>query len=184
MTKSFLIDGYNLLHALGIFPRQVKPQALERARVRMLELIADAHKDRNEPVTVVFDARNAPRKLKAVQHFRGIEVLYAVKHDEADDLIEEQIRQHATPRQLTVVSDDHRLQQAGRRRRCQVLKCAEYLDQACDRRPPAPPAAAQDDEEKQARLTESEIRHWMEEFRDLAQDQAWNEMNPFDLNDW
>ena len=37
-------------------------------------------------MTVVFDAANAPRGAAEVQDFRGIQVRFAVSHDEADDL--------------------------------------------------------------------------------------------------
>lgn len=58
----------------------------------------------------------------------GITVLFAIG-EQADDLIERLIKSHAAPKKLTVVSDDHRIQQAGRRRGCPIAGCSAYLDQ-------------------------------------------------------
>jgi predicted RNA-binding protein with PIN domain len=182
MSQSFLIDGYNLLFTLGIAPDQVGPQELHKARERLLGSIAAAHHGRDTSVTVVFDARHTTRKNAAVQQIGGIDVLFAVKHDEADDLIEERIRGHSHPRQLVVVSDDRRLQQAARRRRCQVMTCAEYLDWG-SKKVVLEQAAAPAEAEKQVNLTSDEVRHWLEEFRDLGKDAAFKELNPFDLAD-
>ena len=50
-------------------------------------------------------------------------------------LIEELIRNEASPRLLTVVSDDHRIQHAARRRGCVVLGCLDYYERLVQRRP-------------------------------------------------
>ncbi len=128
MRKSYLIDGYNLMHALGHFPTTVGPQCLRKARNRLIARIAHAHKHEKCEITVVFDAANAPPHLPSRLYHKNILILFAVKHDEADDLIEERIRHDSSPKQLHVVSTDLRLRTAAKRRRCKVLTCDDYMD--------------------------------------------------------
>src|SRR4051812_2977921 len=105
MSATYVIDGYNLLYALGISANRAGPAGLEKARERLLSLLAGGFGEECGAVTVVFDAVRAPRSVREVGEYRGLCVRYAVRHDEADDLIELLIRQCSTPRQLTVISD-------------------------------------------------------------------------------
>ena len=116
----YLIDGYNLLHAMG---RLQARTGLEKARQRLLSLLHGAFGNESASVTVVFDAADPPAGATEVQDYRGIQVRFAVYQDQTDDLIELIIQRDSAPRQLTVVSDDHRLQKAGRRRHCPVMGC-------------------------------------------------------------
>lgn len=163
----YLIDGYNLLHAMGLLAGKVGPHGLEKARLALLGRLLGDHGSAAADVTVVFDASRAPPDAVPEVFYQQIHVLYALD-GEADDLIEALIQRDAVPRQLTVVSDDHRIQRAARRRRCLALGCMEYLDhmerlRRC--KPSAPDALAKpqggSDEEKQ---------HWLREFADLADD--------------
>jgi predicted RNA-binding protein with PIN domain len=181
MTASYLIDGYNLLYALGLVHARMKVHGLERARERLLGLLHAAHEAEAGAVTVVFDAGHAPAGAESEQDYRGLHVRFAVGHDQADDLIELLIRQASVPRQLYVVSDDHRIQRAARRRHCHVLACGEYLEELDRRqrqRPPAPEAP-----EKGGAISEGETRRWLDEFADLAADPEMKELNPFDFDD-
>jgi predicted RNA-binding protein with PIN domain len=182
MSAAYLIDGYNLLYAMGILHGRVGSPGLQKARQRLLAWLREAHADDPGAVTVVFDAAGAPRAAAPEGDFQGLHVHFAVGYDQADDLIELLIRQAATPRQLSVVSNDHRLQRAGRRRQCRVLGCADYLDALEARshqRAPSPhvPDKSQD-------LSESEKRHWLAAFADLADDPDLKELfDPFGFRD-
>ena len=65
----------------------------------------------------------APPGLPRVIHHRGLTVRFASQYPDADSLIEELIDQNTAPRRLTVVSSDHRLQRAARRRRAKPMDC-------------------------------------------------------------
>jgi predicted RNA-binding protein with PIN domain len=180
---AYLIDGYNLLHAMGILQGRTGPTGLEKARRRLLGLLHGTYGDRSSEVTVVFDAVNAPPDATEVQNFQGIHVRFAVRQDEADDLIEDLIQHDSAPRRLTVVSDDHRIQKAARHRHCQVVSCAEYLDglnrsrRQHQRRPSAAPA-------KPEGVSRQETQHWLEEFADLADDAGLKELfDPYDFDE-
>src|SRR5216683_3684936 len=100
---AYLIDGYNLLHAMGVLRGRVGPQGLEKARLRLLGLLQGALGKDAGQATIVFDAAGAPAGTADEQDYQGIHVRFAVHHEQADDLIEALIRQTSAPKQLAVV---------------------------------------------------------------------------------
>ncbi len=176
----YLIDGYNLLHAMGVLSGKVGPHGLEKARLALLGHLCGSHRPDGAGVTVVFDASRAPPGASAEEHYRGVHIWYALE-GEADDRIEELIRRDAAPRQLTVVSDDHRIQQAGRRRRCPVLGCMEYLDEM--ERLRREKATTEETPAKPDGVSDEEKQHWLREFADLADDPKLREALGPDFRD-
>lgn len=148
---TFVLDGYNLLHAIGLLTGRVQPGGLEKARNALLDLVAAAHTGEPGSVTVVFDARREGRGDGEERH-GDIRVLYT-HTEEADDRIEWLIAHDTLPHKMIVVSNDHRLQRAAQRRRCQSWTCERYLDwterQRTERRtdavPEKPAAGVPDD---------------------------------------
>jgi predicted RNA-binding protein with PIN domain len=180
----YLIDGYNLLHALDVLPKRLGPKGLHYARQRLLDVLHAAFREDAGSVTIVFDAAGAPPSVRDVQEYRGLEVRFAVRHEEADDLIELLIRHEAHPQKLTVVSDDHRIQQAARRRHCNGLGCGAFLDWLHERRRPAPPATQADSSAKPQRSSDADTAHWLKEFADLQDSPEMKEaFNPFDFDE-
>jgi predicted RNA-binding protein with PIN domain len=172
---SFLIDGYNLLFTMGVQRSQLGPTGLEKARLRLLGLLRGAYGDEASTVTVVFDAAGARPGATEVSDYRGIHVHFAVHQQEADDLIEAIIRRDSAPRHLTVVSDDHRIQQAARRRHCTVLGCAAYLDWLEQHRRKQP--SVPDSTSKPDSISAEEAEHWLREFADLEHDPGLKELS-------
>ena len=166
----YLIDGYNLLHAMGLLRTAGPPgpHGLEKARLGLLGHVRGGHGDGAPGVSVVFDARGAPPGADTEATYQGVHVHYALD-GEADDLIEEFVRRDSAPRNLTVISDDRRVQQAARRRHCAVLGCLDYLD-LLDRLRHPPVAAAGDGAAKPDGVSAAEVERWMAEFRDLGDD--------------
>ncbi|MBX7167364.1 MAG: NYN domain-containing protein [Pirellulales bacterium] len=163
---ALLIDGYNLLHASGILPQGLGPATLERSRQALLNFLANSLPAQELPrTTVVFDAREAPRGLAREVKHAGITVKFAAPDGDADRLIEELIRRDSAPRRLTVVSSDHRLQRAARRRGATAVDSDVWFvaalraraargHQALGAAAAAPPQ----------RLTPAEVAYWMSEF--------------------
>ena len=119
---SLLIDGYNLVHVAGILGQGAGPGSLQRSRLALLNFLAESLDPGELPrTTVVFDSHDAPWGLPRKVEHRGITVRFAAQYEEADDLIEELIRADSAPRRLVVVSSDHRLQRAARRRRAKAV---------------------------------------------------------------
>src|SRR5262245_37959795 len=118
MPTSILIDGYNLLHVTGIFGRGVGPGTLHRSRTALLNVLAESiAPEEVAHTTIVFDSAEAPPGLPRQINHRGMTVHFASSYADADELIEELIQTHHSPRTLTVVSSDHRIQRAARRRK-------------------------------------------------------------------
>jgi predicted RNA-binding protein with PIN domain len=161
MSPIYLIDGYNLIHALGLLHKRPAAGELEHARHELLAFLQERGAGLAGALSVIFDARRHPRRAVAEETVGDIQVLYAVKR-EAGDLMEELIAGDTQPGRLQVVSDDHRIQQAARRRGAAALGCQEFLDRLESRPRSAPPPP----NEAPAPLAE-ERAHWLEEFGDV-----------------
>jgi hypothetical protein len=171
-----LIDGYNLLHAMGVLHGRVGPTGLEKARLRLLGLLQGVYGEEASTVTVVFDAANAPPGVPEAEDYHGIHVRFALRHEQADDLIEDLVRHHSAPQHLTVVSDDHRIRDAARRRHCAILGCVDYLEWLGKhrRQRSQPPATG---ETKPQQISAAEAEHWLHEFADLAESPELKELS-------
>jgi predicted RNA-binding protein with PIN domain len=123
---TFLIDGYNLMHAVGLLRSGAPAGTLERARSRFLDWLADAADGRAAKLRVVFDAQAAPVASPEADH-RGVRVRFSFRCT-ADDEIEELLAAEPVPARVTVVSNDSRVREAGRRRGSVTLTCEEFVD--------------------------------------------------------
>ena len=135
----FLIDGYNLMHAVGMLRVGLPQKQLAPARTRFLDWLADAARNRPDTLRVVFDAVNGPAPSSEYGH-RGVRVRFAFKQT-ADEQIEELVRAVGVPKSAAVVSNDGQVQEAARRRGCGVFTCQGFVDWllAPPRDPEAPP---------------------------------------------
>ncbi len=174
----YLIDGYNLLHRLGLVPGRTGPNGLGLARRRLLGLLHAARGEQTRDITVVFDAKQFPPGAPTRLNVHGIEVRFAVRYPQADDLLEELIRQAEHPRELAVVSDDHRIQQAARRRGCVTVPCEEFMDRL-GQTPRDPGRNEADEPDKPGVVSEDEGEFWRQTFARLDDDPAMREL--FDI---
>lgn len=169
---SLLIDGYNLLHASGVMPSGQGPHTFERAREALLRfLAASLTEEERVRTTIVFDAREAPFNKPRTLDREGMTIRFAPREIDADTLIEELIKADHAPRSLTVVSSDHRIQNAARRRRATAVDsdvwCGELIRKRNEARGAAPASI-----KPQGPLPPSEVARWMEEFRVEEIDEA------------
>ena len=131
---TFLIDGYNLLHAVGFAPGpNTARKAFDAARTRFLDWLATSAPLRNgkDDYHVVFDAQNAPVNLGGSNH-RGIRVTFSYRQT-ADDLIETLIANSDRRTDVCVVTNDGRLREAALHGGCQWMNCNEFLDRLLDK---------------------------------------------------
>lgn len=155
----YLIDGYNLMHALGMAPTP-GGASLERTRLRLLEWLSTEFDNRPPDVCVVFDGNQ--NRGNAYQSHRGIRMQFSIG-ETADDLIEHLIRETRVANQLTVISNDHRLQQAAQRKGSTAWTCADFLDWLGDRRR-TPSVASQPISDKPEAPTSAELDEWLRTF--------------------
>jgi predicted RNA-binding protein with PIN domain len=173
-----IIDGYNVMFAAGLMGGRLGPERFRKVRQRFLNELAawldpvDAHM-----TTVVFDANDSPDHIPATTRHKGITVLFAVDEDSADERIEDLILKDSSPRTLTVVSSDHRIQRAASRKKAKVVSADEFLtmlDSRKERKRQSSPVL------KPQPLPEvpsaEEAAFWLEEFREVVESQEAREI--------
>jgi predicted RNA-binding protein with PIN domain len=164
---SLIIDGYNQLHASGILPRGIGPGTLERARTALLNFLAESlTADEASQTTVVFDAHHAPKGLGRVTEHRGISVQFAPPGGEADDLIEQLIRADSAPRKLVVVSSDHRLHRAAKRRKATPVDSDRWYAEILKRRLQTTQRLQDDRPPRDGPLSDDAVAYWLQAFGD------------------
>lgn len=169
-----LIDGYNVLHGLGLLKKDAGPAGLQKARNALLGMLAGALGERAGEATVVFDAAGAPPGSADHLEYRGVRARFVQEGRQADDLLEDLIRNYSAPKQLTVVSDDNRLIKAAQQRGCTSMSCDQFQEwiqrqYRGHRRPASEPA------EKAQGLSPGQTDRWLREFADLDDDPALGE---------
>ena len=129
MAKIYrLIDGYNLMHAAGMARSRYGPGDLEKCRQRFLNwLLSHLTHAELATATLVFDAQSTGNKHDYQEQREGLTILYASATKDADTLIEELIASHSAPRQIEVVSSDHRLHKAVRKRKGSAIDSEDFI---------------------------------------------------------
>jgi predicted RNA-binding protein with PIN domain len=169
---ALLIDGYNLLHVSDIFAGEGAGTELHRSRMALLEFLAKSidKRERNQ-TTIVFDAAGAPPGLPRTMTHEGMTIHFARRHSDADEMIEELLEQYLAPRELVVVSSDHRVQRAARRRGATFVDSEKwYADLKAariKRRETRTKSADLND-----KATPDEIAYWVDEFADAPPDES------------
>jgi predicted RNA-binding protein with PIN domain len=161
----FLIDGYNLLNVADV-PVPVRGKAnLEKARLALLNFLAESLAPEDVPRTVVvFDAHDPPPGLPRETRHKGLVVLFAAREEDADSLIEDLILADHSPRRLTVVSSDHRIQRAAKRRRARAVDSDVWYAEVLRARHERQQTAAEGPERPAGPLLEEDVRYWLREF--------------------
>jgi len=161
----FLIDGYNLLHATGIAGRGSGPGGFQRSRLALLNFLAASIDPAELPhTTVVFDAREAPPGLPRVVEHGEITVRFAAKYESADELIAELIQAASAPRRLVVVSSDHAIQRAARRRRAKAIDSDVWYAELVRARRERVETTADAPARPAVPLLEEDVNYWLRQF--------------------
>lgn len=116
---ALLIDAYNVTHADYRLPERYDLNSAS-GLCRTLDRV------RKGRVVVVADGSPKPDD-RAAPDTGGVELIFSGKGREADDVIEDLIEAEADPRNLIVVSSDHRLQRAAQRRGATYMDAEPFL---------------------------------------------------------
>jgi uncharacterized protein len=164
-VPKLLIDGYNLLFESDLVGRGRGPHWLPKARERMLKTL-NQHLEQAllTETLIVFDAPKVGPAPDPMVQPSGLKVVYAVDHEEADDLLEKIIRNHPTPKLLTVISSDQRIRRAARTRRACSVGSQDFLDSLS--KLPRQIALEPIGKPASPSLSESEVAYWLEKFSD------------------
>ncbi|MBM3994546.1 MAG: hypothetical protein FJ303_10405 [Planctomycetes bacterium] len=181
MGLTYIIDGYNLIHALGMIQTVEESRGLEASRQRLLVFLRRIFADlRDAQVTIVFDAHSAPRGAPRRLLYHGLQIHFAPPRLTADDWIENLIQAANEPRKLIVISNDNRLQAAARHRGAQAWSHEALLDFA-ERHESAPADGSRaSGDTRSAALSPAERQQWIDEFQSLEDDPELKEF--FDMD--
>lgn len=166
-----LIDGYNLLFQSGLGGRARGPGWVQRARGQLIDLLhstMDAHWA--TATVIVFDKSQGKETQRNSQTDRGLKIVFAIDHPEADDRIEELIQAHSSPKSLMVVSSDLRVKRKAMARRARPVNSEEFLrllEQGQFLSPPTASTRSDDSVAHDQPLSEAEIQFWLREFGDV-----------------
>ncbi len=171
-----MIDGYNLLHGAGLAKLRYAQGDLERARQRLLGMLCEKLSEPEQMrCTVVFDAQNAPGDVSRESKHHEIRVLFAPAGSDADTVIEELIAKHPAAKQAIVVSADHRLHKAARRKGATPIDSEPFWERL-QKRPDARTALIDENDVKGPKTkpppkTKRETENWLKEFGDISVDE-------------
>jgi predicted RNA-binding protein with PIN domain len=123
---TFLIDAYNLMHAVGYLTKATPANRMESSRRRLLDWLAGSAKSRPaDRFHVVFDATAATTPMSD-ESYKGLTVSYAVG-ESADAYL---IRAFSNVKSGTVavVTNDSEIREAARRKGVDSLLCSAFVD--------------------------------------------------------
>ena len=126
-----LIDGYNLLFSAGCRSNRVGPGNLQHSRLRLIRALhAWLDPEIAANTCVVFDgAGNSPGLSdEAALIPARFEIRFSPTGTDADTEIELLLARHSSPRQVLIVSSDHRLHRAAARRGACCMDSEHFLD--------------------------------------------------------
>ncbi len=168
-----LIDGYNLLHASNIFAGEGEGTELHRSRLALLNFMAKAMKKRERAeTTIVFDAAGAPPGLPHNLTHDGITVRFARRQSSADELIEDLIEECKSPKSLTVVSGDHRVQRAARRRGAKFVDSDTWYADARSAQRAIKSKGLLAEAKPSGELSPEQLAYWISKFDDQTPSQS------------
>ena len=126
-----IVDAYNLIFQCGLEGPKRNPASITKSRSRLIDLLAGLLSvQQRSNTTVVFDAKRLPPQESQIESRKcGIRILFAVGYESADEMIEELIASHSHPKDLLVISSDHRIQNAATRRKAKAIDSDVWLDQ-------------------------------------------------------
>jgi predicted RNA-binding protein with PIN domain len=148
---TILIDGHNLIGKIADLRLD---DADDEAKLLIRLRSYRAHTGKH--LTVYFDP-GIGYQSPARQSKGGIRVRQAGTGKHADDLIIRDIRRHRNPRELTVVTSDHAIQDVARQYGAQVIDSETFAAQLS--RPLEP-----DDTRDSPPLSEDEVEEWLDLF--------------------
>lgn len=159
-----LIDGYNLMHAVG-YATAIGGASWESSRTRFLDWLAATPAAKSQPgrLHVVFDAQKGPTHAPHETTHRGLKVSYAHRAT-ADDRIEELLAGAVRPKDVFVVSNDQRLAESARRVGAACWSTQEFSDWLIAEETPGKPTTERREPEKPSKPDDDETAELLAAF--------------------
>lgn len=168
--RELLIDAFNVMFAHPRFGPLVRQNG-EKAREEFLTWVNQNRPADATRVYVVFDAHRDPGPpagtgKQAAAYQGAVHVVFA--RETADTWIQERIRRHPNPEELTVVTSDRAILATVEAYKAQHLRVSHFLQLPASRRKKRQTQASADD--KPARPTKREIEEWQRIFENRPDD--------------
>lgn len=170
----YIVDAFNLIHAIGWGERIAARGNLHRVRQRLVGALSSLlSREEQSRTTLVFDTSTAiDEAAEKLAQQSPMTLLFSVDYDSADDQIADLLAHHPAPKQVVVVSSDRQVQQAAQRRQSQFRSSDQWYDWLESRAefdPPSPADSEPDSDQadhpaKDAELSEDERDFWLREF--------------------
>lgn len=129
-TCRLLIDGYNLLYALGLIqPGDQTKRGLEKARDKLIESIAKQLPSAVRRSTcIIFDSADAPKNLPDALVKHEIRIYFSREWLSADEMLQAWISEHSSPKNLVVISSDHAVQRRATARHATPFDSEHWIE--------------------------------------------------------
>ncbi len=122
--KYFVIDGYNVLGAMGWPPDKVLQSEGKIVDEFLVELSAYAQRVHTS-MTVIFDAWRQRGKTRQVQHRAGVTVMYSSEGERADHILQQILRKCG--KDVGIVSSDHEVLQVAKAHGAFIMRSQEFV---------------------------------------------------------
>ena len=150
----YLIDGHNLIGKLTDIPLDDPND--EALLVQKLVGFVARTKTR---CVVVFD--NGLPGGSSKMSTRGVKVIFASSHSNADRVMIDRIHKERNPREWIVVSSDNEVLRVAKQQRMQTLKSVSFANLLQRPKPPVKPGR---EESADLKLNADEVEEWMRLF--------------------
>lgn len=131
--KHLIIDGYNLLGAMGLPPSQVVANG-ERHREEFIVRLGRYGQSLHCPITLVFDAWQQTGNSRQVHHRAGVTVIYSAQDERADQVIQHLIRVQG--KETAVVSSDREVIDVAKTFGAFSIRSQEFMGRLTTATPP------------------------------------------------
>lgn len=158
----YLIDGNNLMHALGMVRQGMNSRNWESAQRNLLDWLVARVLTFGE-VCVVFDFEN---RFSEKGDYQGVDILAPTRPKTADDVIKQLVKETLHPHALIVISNDVDVRTSGKKKGVRGLRSFEFIDWVDN----LPKKAAQEAQAKSTKtrsqvLSEEEDKEfWLKKF--------------------
>ena len=122
--QHLIIDGYNVLGAMGLPPQKVIGSG-EVHREQFVTRLGLYGQSIHCPITVVFDAWRQSGNTRQTSHHKGVTVIYSAEGERADQVIQQLIRRFG--KETAVVSSDLEVANVARAFGAFVIRSQEFL---------------------------------------------------------
>ncbi|MBL7070559.1 MAG: NYN domain-containing protein [Candidatus Omnitrophica bacterium] len=120
MKKTFIIDGYNVIHKIPELCAKLE-ESLESARdALVIEIQSWKRRYADSKAYIVFDGKNEDIFDDLPTRILGIDCVFTRSKESADDRIISMVRNAEAPSLITVISDDNQVRNGCRMQGAQV----------------------------------------------------------------